>query len=216
MKENLLEKTQLNIFNDTTSNISILEDKKDISKVDNLPDVWKYLTIDELCSKITDGSHFSPKTIDVGYPYITVRDLDNGGFIDFENCKNISEIDYKELAKNSCNPQNGDILFSKDGTVGKVSLISFDKDFVVLSSLAEQKCIVEKLDLLFEKIDNAIKLLEENIQYTNKLMASVLNDVFEELKANYPIKNLFEVAYIGTKKGYNPEIIENEKFLLFL
>jgi type I restriction enzyme S subunit len=38
--------------------------------------------------------------------------------------------------KNGCKPNLGDLLFSKDGTVGKVSLVDFEKDFVVLSSLA--------------------------------------------------------------------------------
>ena len=40
------------------------------------------------------------------------------------------------MLKNDCKPLKNDILFSKDGTVGKVSLINFEKEFVVLSSLA--------------------------------------------------------------------------------
>ena len=31
---------------------------------------------------------------------------------------------------------NGDILYSKDGTVGKIALVNEEKEFVVLSSLA--------------------------------------------------------------------------------
>jgi len=99
-------------------------------------DGWITKQLIELCDEITDGSHFSPKTTDSGeYPYITVRDIDNE-IIDFDNCKFISHIDYKNLLKNSCKPNKGDLLFSKDGTVGKVSLVDFEKEFVVLSSLA--------------------------------------------------------------------------------
>jgi len=87
--------------------------------------------------KITDGSHFSPKIIGDGLPYITVRDVDaNTGKIDFLRCKKIAQSDFEELSKNGCAPQQGDVLFSKDGTVGKVSLIENKKSFVVLSSLA--------------------------------------------------------------------------------
>lgn len=96
---------------------------------------WEMVELDMLCNKITDGSHFSPDTVDKGYPYITVKDI-TGDEIDFENCKFIDEANYKELLKNDCKPLKNDILFSKDGTVGKVSLVNFERDFVVLSSLA--------------------------------------------------------------------------------
>ncbi len=98
---------------------------------------WQTKKLGELCEKITDGSHFSPKSIQSGsYPYITVRDIKNDGQIDFENCKFIDAENYILLTKNGCQPFYGDVLFSKDGTVGKVSLVDFKKDFVVLSSLA--------------------------------------------------------------------------------
>jgi type I restriction enzyme S subunit len=96
---------------------------------------WEVKTLGEVCHQITDGSHFSPKTVNSGYPYITVRDIDKDQ-IDFDNCKFINEIDFKQLLKNGCKPNKGDILFSKDGTVGKVALVSYERDFVVLSSLA--------------------------------------------------------------------------------
>jgi type I restriction enzyme, S subunit len=98
---------------------------------------WKTQILDEVCLKITDGSHYSPKTIGAGFPYITVKDIGkDNDLIDFENCKFIGENDYRDLVKNGCKPIVGDVLFSKDGTVGKVSLVDYDQDFVVLSSLA--------------------------------------------------------------------------------
>ncbi|WP_209332878.1 restriction endonuclease subunit S [Lunatimonas salinarum] len=106
---------------------------------------WISNPLIEVCLEITDGSHFSPKTSSTGeYPYITVRDINND-FIDFENCKFINKDDYETLLKNGCKPNEGDLLFSKDGTVGKVSLVDFEKEFVVLSSLA---IIRPKTDLI--------------------------------------------------------------------
>ena len=40
------------------------------------------------------------------------------------------------MVKNGCQPKLNDVLFSKDGTVGKTALVNFEKEFVVLSSLA--------------------------------------------------------------------------------
>ncbi len=96
---------------------------------------WEVVELMELCDKITDGSHFSPDTVSEGFPYVTVRDIDNG-YIDLINCKKINEKSYSELVKSGCKPQINDVLFSKDGTVGKVALVYFKADFVVLSSLA--------------------------------------------------------------------------------
>lgn len=87
-----------------------------------------------ICSSITDGSHFSPTTIDEGAAYVTVRDI-QGGKVNVEDAAKISESDFLQLESAGCRPSIGDILFSKDGTIGKVALCDRD-DFVVLSSLA--------------------------------------------------------------------------------
>ncbi|HRI61173.1 MAG TPA: restriction endonuclease subunit S [Saprospiraceae bacterium] len=100
-----------------------------------LPKGWEVKKLEEVCEKITDGSHFSPKSTTEGYPYVTVKDIKNDR-VDLNNCLKISEDDFLNLAKNDCRPLENDILFSKDGTVGKVALINYNSDFVVLSSIA--------------------------------------------------------------------------------
>jgi type I restriction enzyme, S subunit len=99
------------------------------------PEHWELKSLSEVCELITDGSHFSPKTQESGIPYITVRDIQENS-IDFNNCKFISNESFEELEKNGCRPYLGDILFSKDGTVGKVAQVTDETKFVVLSSLA--------------------------------------------------------------------------------
>ena len=91
--------------------------------------------LSEVCLVITDGSHFSPSTIGSGLPYVTVRDL-RDGLIDTKSCAKISTEDFDKLSKNGCQPILGDVLFSKDGTVGKVAVVDEDIQFVVLSSIA--------------------------------------------------------------------------------
>ena len=96
---------------------------------------WPLARLDQICLQITDGSHFSPETHEAGFPYVTVKDLSQGR-VDLAGCKKINEKSYQNLVSNGCKPRRGDILFSKDGTVGKTALVEFDDDFVVLSSLA--------------------------------------------------------------------------------
>jgi|GEM_PF-883628 len=102
-----------------------------------LPDGWEWRTFNDVCTNITDGAHASPKTVDEGFPYVTVRDVNNKGQIDIINCKRISEDDFFSLKKGNCLPPVDSVLLSKDGTVGKVAHVTNDYDeFVVLSSLA--------------------------------------------------------------------------------
>jgi type I restriction enzyme, S subunit len=99
-----------------------------------LPEEWKYHTIEDVCTKVTDGSHYTPKFVDDGYPFVMISDIKLDG-IDFKRTNKITEADYNKL-KNNCNPIRGDVLFTKDGTVGKVLEITFDKEYIVLSSIA--------------------------------------------------------------------------------
>ncbi|MBP7139405.1 MAG: restriction endonuclease subunit S [Caldisericia bacterium] len=89
----------------------------------------------KICKKITDGSHRTPKLLDKGYPFLTVANMGEFEF-NYEGCKKISKEDFNDLVKNDCQPLKGDVLFSKDGTVGKVMRINKTKEQVILSSIA--------------------------------------------------------------------------------
>ncbi|MBM7699658.1 restriction endonuclease subunit S [Kurthia huakuii] len=102
--------------------------------IGEIPEHWNTSLLKLYLDKLTDGSHFSPEMMDVGYPYITVKDLKYGN-IDLENALKISEEDYNVLVKNGCQPNFNDVLLSKDGTIGKVAVVK-ENEFVILSSLA--------------------------------------------------------------------------------
>lgn len=150
--------------------------------------VWQESDLESISKKITDGSHFSPKTVEKSnYPYITVKDLSNGT-IDFENCKFITFEDYTELEKNGCKPQQGDVLFSKDGTVGKVSLIDFSKNFVVLSSLAiiRPNQDVVKSEYLKYALTNPDFLQIALNKKTGVAIRRIILRTLKQLKIRYP------------------------------
>jgi type I restriction enzyme S subunit len=106
-----------------------------IGWIGDVPEDWGTVAIKRACSRVTDGSHHSPAAIESGgMAYVTVRDL-KGNKVDVENAARISHDDFRALERAGCRPQVGDVLFSKDGTVGKVALVQ-RSDFVVLSSLA--------------------------------------------------------------------------------
>ena len=112
-----------------------------MSRLDDLireycPDGVDFLKIQEVCSLITDGSHFSPNGVDQGFFMPSVKDMRANGF-DFTNCKKISDNDYRELVKNGCKPLKGDLLVAKDGSMLKYAFtVKQDMEIVLLSSIA--------------------------------------------------------------------------------
>src|SRR5574344_1447116 len=104
-----------------------------IEWIGEIPVGWETRRVKFLCSKITDGSHFSPLTLDEGRKYITVRDVYNDK-VNLENASCISQEDFDILANNGCKPKIGDVLLAKDGTVGRTAIVT-NNDFVALSSL---------------------------------------------------------------------------------
>ena len=59
---------------------------------------WKYETIADVCEVVTDGSHYSPKSVQNGKYMVSVKDFTEYGF-DFLGCRQISDKDYKDLER---------------------------------------------------------------------------------------------------------------------
>jgi type I restriction enzyme S subunit len=104
-----------------------------IEWIGEIPEHWLHSKLKLYCDKITDGSHFSPASQDEGFPYVSVKDVGQNA-IDTINCKKISKEDFDELERNGCRPIQGDILLTKDGTIGRAAIVE-ENDFVILSSL---------------------------------------------------------------------------------
>jgi type I restriction enzyme S subunit len=101
-----------------------------------VPRGWRIGFAEDICEIISDGSHYSPKENDDGPCLIgTVKDMDDFDF-SLQSCKRITIEDYEKLCKNDCKPKCGDVLLSKDGTMGKPHLCVGHQDLVILSSIA--------------------------------------------------------------------------------
>ncbi len=100
-----------------------------------VPAHWEVTQIKRRCELITDGAHVSPETEGGVYCFVSTKDVSDEG-IDFEGCLRTSPPSYQYLVKAGCQPAPGDVLFSKDGTIGRTIVVSEGApDFVVASSL---------------------------------------------------------------------------------
>ena len=107
-----------------------------IEWIGEIPKEFKTLQLKFLCKLITDGTHFSPSTVETGFPYITAGDVHGIG-LDYNSAKRISEEDFNLLVNQGCQPLKGDVLLVKDGaTTGRVGFVDSDVPCVILSSVA--------------------------------------------------------------------------------
>lgn len=103
--------------------------------IGQIPEGWNIGKLKYFTNLVTDGSHFSPEVIEEGRYYISVTDITKDNRINFDGCKKISNESFEGLERNGCRPQMGDILITKDGTIGRGCIVTDFNDFVILSSL---------------------------------------------------------------------------------
>ncbi len=182
------------------------------SELGEIPKGWNVATLNDVCSLITDGSHFSPKEDSTGTKRIaTVKNMKEYD-IDIQSCKKISNEDYKNLVKNGCKPQKTDILFSKDGTMGIVHLFNGEENLVLLSSIAILR-LNEKISNYYLKSylseEENQHILKEDYSSGSALPRIVLKDLkkFEIIVPTKEILKKFDLMVIPSYK----QIFQNSK-----
>lgn len=106
------------------------------SPIGHIPEGWEVVSLENVCSRITDGSHHSPKTTNFGYPMASVKDMHDWG-INIDTCRTVSEEEFQNLVRNDCKMRKDDVLIAKDGSYLKhCFVVERDLDVALLSSIA--------------------------------------------------------------------------------
>lgn len=107
---------------------------KDEEKPFELPESWEWLRLGDIVTKLTDGTHYTPKYTETGIPFLSVKDMSSGK-LDFRSTRHISPEEHKVLY-GRCNPEKGDLLLTKVGTTGIPIIVDTDKEFSLFVSVA--------------------------------------------------------------------------------
>ena len=151
---------------------------------------WKYETIADVCKVVTDGSHYSPKSVQNGKYMVSVKDFTEYGF-DFSGCRQISEQDYKDLERGGCVPEYNDILIGKDGARYFEDIILYQQleKPALLSSIAILRCdenkIVPEFLYYLLKTPSVRKNVKDNYGSGSAIPRIVLKD-FRRMPVCYP------------------------------
>ena len=139
-----------------------------------IPESWEWVRLGEICSLISDGTHKTPMYVDVGIPFVSVKDM-SGGYIDFSNVKYITKEEHQKLISR-CKPEKNDVLICRIGTLGKALRIDTDIEFSIFVSLGLIKLVDNRFaDYIVTVINSGYgyKWIEENKvgggTHTNKI-----------------------------------------------
>lgn len=127
---------------------------------------WKEVSLEYVCERITDGSHYSPESVESGLPMASVKDMEDWG-INLNSCRKISKEEFDKLVSADCLPQVNDILIAKDGSYLKhIFVVNKMQEVVILSSIAIIRpnglyhpyllSLLLKLDSIKEELKNIV------------------------------------------------------------
>ena len=105
------------------------------TEVGMIPEDWKALSAFDACSKIQDGTHFSPRIKGNDYFYVTSKNI-RFGYLDMSTASRIDAAQHREIYRR-CDVKKGDLLLTKDGAnTGNATLNPLEEEFSLLSSVA--------------------------------------------------------------------------------
>ena len=167
------------------------------TEVGVIPSDWQVYELNDVLQRIADVDHYMPKTENFGYPYVMTGDLkERLSDIDFASCKKISLEYYSKLSKKIKNVK-GDILLARYATVGTVSYVDIQCEFIVSYSCVTIKPNTSKVLGMY--LFNYFKSHIFKNEVRNKVNANIQDNVGigDLLKMQIPLPLLPEQTAIA-------------------
>lgn len=149
----------------------------------------KSYKLKDICTLITDGSHYSPDSVKHGLPIASVKDMHDFG-IEIDTCRRISKGEFEKLVKGKCQPQIGDVLIAKDGSYLKHAfVVEENPDYVTLSSIGifrPNPSIVNSYYLKYQFLNRHFRNYVTNGFVSGTALKRIVLKAFKEIKIQLP------------------------------
>lgn len=98
------------------------------------PDSWRWTRWGQICDWITYGFTRPMAHVEQGPRIVTAKNIQDG-FMTFENTHRAERREFAALNPKDL-PRKGDILITKDGTIGRAAIVETDEPFCINQSVA--------------------------------------------------------------------------------
>lgn len=156
---------------------------------------WVEKRLQDVCEKITDGTHQTPKYFDDGVIFLSSRNVTSGA-IDWDNVKFIDEPQHVEMHKRVA-PRMGDILLAKNGTTGVAAMVDRDVVFDIYVSLALLRSLGEvRTKLLLYFVNSPVAKQQFNKRLKGVGVPNLHLQEIREVRLSFPADQLKQDAII--------------------
>jgi type I restriction enzyme S subunit len=146
---------------------------------------WVEKSLKEICEKITDGTHQTPKYYSEGIVFLSSRNVTSGK-IDWGNVKYIDNAQHLEMHSRVA-PRRGDILLAKNGTTGVAAIVDRDTVFDIYVSLAHIRPLpVIRPRLLLHFINSPIAKVQFNQRLKGVGVPNLHLEEIREVRLHFP------------------------------
>ncbi len=134
----------------------VIKKEKELPKIEKdeipfeIPESWGWIRLGEILNLLTDGAHKTPKYVENGVPFLSVKNMSNGK-LNFDDVKYITQEEHIELSKR-CNVEYGDLLLTKVGTTGIPVIVDTYREFNIFVSVALLKFNKNCIDVKFLRL----------------------------------------------------------------
>ena len=146
-----------------------------------IPEGWKWVRIQSISKKTTDGEHKTPRRAYCGFYLLSARNIRDGE-IALKDVDYVDETEYKRIALR-CNPQKGDVLISCSGSVGRCAVVENDNKYVMVRSAA----MVSPVNMNSNYLMYAIRSEVVQEQIRAKIKQTAQANLFQEAIRNLAI-----------------------------
>jgi len=177
-----------------------------------------HVMLEDICTRITDGEHITPRRVDKGIYLLSARNVLNHqvSLIDVDF---IDEEEFKKISKRIV-PQLGDILVSCSGTIGRVARVKEDYRFQLVRSVALIRPDTKKLNPIYLEyfFDTNYMQMQISKSINQSSQANLFQGKIKKLKIYLPTidrQNKFAsiVKEVEVMKEYQKQSRENIKNL---
>ncbi|MGI5840960.1 MAG: restriction endonuclease subunit S [Patescibacteria group bacterium] len=185
------------------------------TKLGEIPEEWEIKRLSDVCELIQDGTHFSPKSKEGKYMYITSKNIKEGN-LTLHNVTYISEEEHLPIYKR-CPVKKGDVLLTKDGAnTGNLCVNPLDQEFSLLSSVAMirgNQTILNDFIYFYMSSDRFHKLIRDSMK--GLAITRITLDVIRNFNiAVPPLSEQARLVKILSKMFKKVELYKKEKLSL--